>query len=177
LGGVLEDHLRLTPAGEVTAVVERAPSPAVVRRLDGAVGAGIGAAVAAQSVAPLAGLIRERARALAVEWGPIDGDLVEVDATRARVSTLLRDRLAAALAAADTPAARAAVALAGLTEIALTLGDALRTHAQSRLAALPEDEQRACLTTTCAEDPATDARVIMDAVGALLADLTPPRGR
>ncbi|HSF05961.1 MAG TPA: hypothetical protein VLG10_09250 [Methylomirabilota bacterium] len=177
LGGALEDHLRLTPAGEVTAVVERARSPEVARRLDRAVAAGIGAAVAAQSAAPLARLIREHTRALPFEWGLVDGDLVEVDDTRARVSARLRGRLAAALAAADTPEARAAVALAALTEIALTLGDALRAHAQSRLATLPEDEQRACLTTPCAEDPAADARVIMDGVRALLTDLTPPRGR
>ncbi len=171
LGGALEDHLRLTPAGEATAIMEPAPSPATVRRLGSAVAAGIGATAAAQSVAPLATLIQERARALDFEWGPVDGDLVEVGASRARLSTRLRGRLAAALGAAGTPAARAAVGLAALTEIALAMGDALRADAQSRLATLTEGEQRACLAASPAAD-ATDARVIMDAVRALLNDAT-----
>ncbi|MGH7312615.1 MAG: hypothetical protein ACREJV_05535, partial [Candidatus Rokuibacteriota bacterium] len=109
LGGALEDHLRLTPAGEVTAVVERVPPPADVRRLGPAVAAGIGAVVAAQSACPLAALLREGARELHLEWGAVDGDLVEVGPTRARVSALLRARLAAALEPLGTPAARAAV--------------------------------------------------------------------
>ncbi|MGH7309537.1 MAG: hypothetical protein ACREK6_12645, partial [Candidatus Rokuibacteriota bacterium] len=71
----------------------------------------------------------------------------------------------------DTPAARAAVALAALTEIALAMGDAFRADAQSRLATLTEAEQRARLTAPLAVD-ATDARVIMDAVRALLTDDT-----
>jgi hypothetical protein len=170
LGRALEDHLRLTPAGEVTAVVEPAPSPPIVRHLGSAIAAGIGATAAAQSAAPLAALIQERARALEFEWGPVDGDLVEVDASRARVSTRLRGQLAAALGAADTPAARAAVALATLAEIAMAMGDAFRADAQSRLATLTEDEQRACLTAPPAGG-AADARVIMDAVRALLTEV------
>ncbi|MGH7312838.1 MAG: hypothetical protein ACREJV_06680, partial [Candidatus Rokuibacteriota bacterium] len=62
--------------------------------------------------------------------------------------------------------------LAALTEIALAMGDALRAGAQSRLAALPEDEQRARLTAPPADEPGTDARIIMEAVRALLTDVT-----
>ncbi|MGH7310061.1 MAG: hypothetical protein ACREK6_15350, partial [Candidatus Rokuibacteriota bacterium] len=102
LGGALEDHLRLTRAGEPTAVMEPAPVSATVRRLGFAVAAGIGATAAAQSAAPLAAFIQERARVMEFEWGPVDGDLVEVGTRRARVSTRLRERLAAALDAADT---------------------------------------------------------------------------
>jgi hypothetical protein len=171
LGGALEDHLRLTPAGEVTAVMEPAGSSAGGRRLDPAVAAGIGAIVAAQSAAPLAPLLRERAARLAFAWGAVDGDLVEVGPTGARVSILLRARLAAALAPLDAPAARAAGALAALTEIALAMGDALRAAAQGQLATLPEEEQRRWLTAGPAAAPGTDASIIMAAVHALLGEL------
>ncbi len=172
LGGALEDHLRLTSTGEVAAVLERAPLPSGVRPLGPGVAAGIGAIVAVQSAPPLAALVRERARTLDLEWGPVEGDVLDVGPTRVRVSLLLRSRLAAALQTADTPVARAALALAALTEMALTMGDALRVGAQSRLAALPEDEQRARLSAEPAGgDDGGDARIITDAVGALLADV------
>lgn len=172
LGETLEDHLQLTPTGELAAVVERATLPSDVRPLSSAVATGIGAIVAVQSAAPLAALVRERMHTLDLEWGPVEADVLEVGATRVRVSTLLRSRLAAALQTADTPVTRAALALAALAEMALTLGDALRAGAQSRLAALPEKEQRARLTTEpVASDDGSDARIITDAVSALLADV------
>jgi hypothetical protein len=170
LGGPLEDHLRLTPEGVVSAIVERAAPPLDVRPLGPPLAAGIGAVVAAHSAAPLAPLVREQAGSLAVEWGPVDGDLVDVGATRARVSTLLRARLAAALGAADTPAARAGLALAALTEIALAMGDTLRAGAQRRLATLAEPEQRARLAARLA-DEGGQARAITEAVETLLADI------
>jgi hypothetical protein len=171
LGDVLEDHLRLTPTGEVAAVVNRTSAPADVRPLSAAVAVGIGAIVAVQSAPPLAALVRERGRALDIEWGPVEGDLLDLGPTRVRVSVLLRNRLAAALQTAETPVARAALALAALAEIALTIGDALRADAQQRLAGLSEDEQRARLTTPSAVGDEGDARVITDAAGALLADI------
>jgi hypothetical protein len=101
----------------------------------------------------------------------VDGDLVEVGPTGARVSILLRARLAAALAPLDAPAARAAGALAALTEIALAMGDALRAAAQGQLATLPEEEQRRWLTAGPAAAPGTDASIIMAAAHALLGEL------
>lgn len=171
LGDVLEDHLRLTPTGEVAAVVNRTSAPTDVRPLSAVVAVGIGAIVAVQSAPPLAALVRERARALDVEWGQVEGDLLDLGPTRVRVSVLLRNRLAAALQTAETPVARAALALAALAEIALTIGDALRADAQQRLAGLSEEEQRARLTTPSAVGDEGDARVITDAAAALLADI------
>jgi hypothetical protein len=171
LGGALEDHLRLTQAGEVRAVTEPAPASPGGRPLAPAVAAGIGAILAAQSAAPLADLLRERTARLALAWGAVDGDLVAVGPTRARVSLLLRARLAAALAGLDTPAARAAAALTALTEIALAMGDALRAAAQAELAALPEDEQRRRLTAGPAAPSARDASLIVEAARALLSEV------
>jgi hypothetical protein len=172
LGAALEDHLILTTEGEVSRLVAE-PSPVTdVRPLPPVVAAGVGAVVATLSAPPLRAAVQAVARTLTLEWGPVSGDLLELAADRARLSGRLRARLQAVLGEAANPQTRAALALAGLSEIALLLGDALRARAQGSVAALPEVEQRALLTSPPPPNP-TDARVIADAVQALLLDAAP----
>jgi hypothetical protein len=167
LGAPLEDHLVLAADGEVTHLVADDAPAADVRPLAAVVAAGAGAVVATLSAPPLRAAISSVARALTLEWGPVRGDLIALEGDRARLSARLRARLQATLGEAPSPEARAASALAALSEIALLLGDALRARAQARVAALPEPEQRSLLTSPPPADPA-DARVIAGAVEALL---------
>lgn len=170
LGGPVADHLELTREGEVTRLAEDAPPASGTRPLADAVAGGIGAVVAATSAAPLAPFIRADAQELALEWGPVPGDLLEVRGNGARVSTRVRERLRELLREAQSPPQEAATALAALSEIALLLADALRARAQARVAALGEAEQRARLSSTTLPAAGTDARAITTAVEALLAD-------
>jgi len=68
---------------------------------------------------------------------------------------------------------RVAVALTAVGELALLLGDELRARAQARLAALPPEAQASALDALGTPAPADGrhARVIADAIEALLADL------
>jgi hypothetical protein len=172
LGAALEDHLVLTSEGQVPRVVAEPAPPADVRALPPAVAAGVGAVVATLSAPPLRAAVQAVARSLTLEWGPVTGDLFEFAADRARLSGRLQARLHAVLGEAGNSSTRATLALAGLSEIALLLADALRARAQARVAALPEVEQRALLMSPPPSDP-TDARVIADAVQALLQDAGP----
>jgi hypothetical protein len=124
----------------------------------------------ALSASALAPLVEESARSLPIEWGPVAGDLVEIEAHRVRVSSLVRERLRHVLAAASSSAERAAAGLAALTEIAHLLGDVLRSRAQERLAERPLAEQQAWLDRPPAPDAHT-ARRITDGVEAILADV------
>jgi hypothetical protein len=169
LGAALEDHLVLTSEGDVSRLVTEPPPAADVRALPPAVAAGVGAVVATLSAPPLRAAVQAEARALTLEWGPVTGDLFGLEADRARLSARLRARLQATLGEAASPEARAAMALAALSEIALLLGDALRARGQERVAALPEVEQRVLLTSPPLPD-ATAARLITGAVEALLLD-------
>jgi hypothetical protein len=169
LGAALEDHLVLTRDGEVARFVAEDAQVADVRPLAAVVAAGAGAVVATLSAPPLRAAIASVARALTLEWGPVRADLMSLEVDRARLSARLRARLQATLGEAASPEARAASALAALSEIALLLGDALRARAQARVAAMPEAEQRSLLTSPPPADPA-DARVIAGAVEALLLD-------
>jgi hypothetical protein len=169
LGAPLEDHLVLTADGEVSRCIAEPPPAADVRAVPSAVAVGAGVVVARLSASPLGPALRAMGRNLILEWGPVAGDLVALAADRARLSVRLRARLGAELARAADPQARAALALAALSEIALLLSDTLRAHAQGRLAMLPEAEQRALLTSPPPADP-DDARAIADGVEALLAD-------
>lgn len=178
LGDVLEDHLELTPDGTVVRACAPLPPAQPARALPGGVAAGIGAAVAATSAPALASFVREAAAALRLTWAPVSGDLLEMTADEARLSTRLGERLAAEAATAPTPADRATVGLAALAEIAGLVGDALRARAQARVAALPVADQEALLAAPPPPAGAQEARVITAAVEALLEDaVTTSRGR
>jgi hypothetical protein len=128
--------------------------------------------VATRSAPALGPIIRDEARRLALVWAPVAGDLVEIGPAQARVSTALRARLLATLATAGDGTARAAVALAAVSEIAQLLGDALRARAQARLASRPPAEQEAWLSASHPAAEAGDARLITAAVEALQAEAT-----
>jgi hypothetical protein len=167
LGGVLEDHLELTAAGDLRRVVADAAAPRPASSLPAAVARGVVAIVAAGSAAALAPAIR--AARLRLAWAEAPGELARLDGECGRLAHSLRDRYRALAARAVTPAARAGLGLAVLTEIAGALGDALRSAAQARVAALPESEQQALLAAPPAAEPA-DAAAITAAVAALLDD-------
>jgi hypothetical protein len=113
--------------------------------MPGPSGRAIVALVAAASAEPLGPFILAVGAALHFEWGPVEADLVQQDGTRVRVSTTLRIALADALRRATSAEDRHLVALRALEEIAQRIGDALRAAAQSELASLPADAQRAAL--------------------------------
>ena len=163
----IEDHLALTPSGDVLAVVAP-PAPALAAMpVPPAVAAAVVAIVAARSAPALAPMIREAG--LELEWGPIEHDLLTIDERRARVSIRIAPAAAELLAAASTRAARAGAALTILAELATLLGDPLRARAQASLLALDPDTQRRALATA-PSDPSADAPVIAHAVEILLSD-------
>lgn len=169
LGEVLEDHLVLHADGTLRARLpvdadesgERALSPALI--------AGLAAAVAASSAAPLGEEIERVARRLAPAWGPVERDLVVAGDDRVVVSHRVRHALARRLAGADRRA-RVQTALAGVVELAALVGDVLRGRAQAALAAAPPDVQLRAFEAPQARDG--DAVLIIGAARALLEDLT-----
>ena len=167
LGQSLEDHLLLSPDGDLVAALEPPARHAAARPASPAVWPGVVGIVAAQSAPPLAPFIRQLAAGLALDWGPVAGDLARLDVARARVDDRILAVLGAALAAAPGRAERAAIALAALAELAALVGDVLRARAQAALAALPLDAQAAALEAAA---DGGGAKTIAEAVGALLAE-------
>lgn len=169
LGEVIEDHLVLSPAGDILTVIAPPPPPSVSRPLPAVVVTGAAAIVAATSAPALRPAIEDEARTLGLAWAPLVGDLVKIDAGTARLSSRLYAVAAARMARIATRE-RPLVGLALLSEIALLLGDELRRRAQARVALLPAAAQTALLTTPPPPSPAA-ARAITDAVEAVLASL------
>lgn len=168
LDTVIADLFAVSPDGQVTDLDEPGPAGGPGRRLPAAVGAGVGAVVAAGAAPALAPFVGPAAGALALEWGSVAGDLVEIRGATARLSDRLRARLAARLR--ESPAAgRAPLALIGLRELAVLLGDHLRGAAQALLAARPAAEQAAVLEAPPPPDPRL-ASLITDGVAALMED-------
>src|SRR5213078_2081249 len=127
----------------------------------------------AGSGGPLAPVIEDIARAIALEWGVVARDLVLFERDRIRVSQRFRRALAEMLAAAHGRGPRAALALTAVVELAVLLGDELRARAQARLTALPPEAQARALDALGAPPPADGrhARAIADATEALLSDV------
>lgn len=170
LGGPLEEHVRLTGDGIITAVLAPPVAETPPRPVSPAMTAGLVAIVIAMSAAPLAASLREVCAALPFTVGPVERDLARVDAAEARVSETLAGALAATLGATAAKERRAETALAALVEIATALGDGLRAQAQARLAAAAPAIQAAALAhDRGGEDDAATARTITGAVAALLA--------
>ena len=173
LGRPLEDHLLLSPAGDLLRVLEPAAAEGLARPIAPDIRAGVAAAVAAGSGAPLAPAIEDVARAIALEWGAVTRDLILVERDRIRVSESFRRALAETLAAAGGRGPRATAALTAVVELAGLLGDELRARAQARLAALPPEAQARALDALGTLPPADGrhARAIADAIEALLSDV------
>ncbi|HSE92554.1 MAG TPA: hypothetical protein VLF19_04550 [Methylomirabilota bacterium] len=170
LGGPLEDHLELSPAGTVVRVWAPSPQAVPPRALPAVAAAGVGAVVAATSAPALAAFVRQEAAALRLTWAHLSGGLVEIEGAEVRLSTRLGERFADRTRAAADEAVRATLGLAALAEIAGLVGDTLRARAQARAAALPAADQEALLAAPPAAAGAGDARAITAAVGALLDD-------
>jgi hypothetical protein len=167
LGLVLEDHAVLAPDGRVLDVPEPPADPPAVHPLPDALVSGLVATVVASSAPPLAASLRRVAGRLAFEWGPVDGDLVELAPVRVRLSPKVVGALQTVLARAETRLERVGVAFAALGEVAELVGDDLRRRAQAELEGAPAAEQAAAL----GGDPFTtdgDAAEIGAAVEALL---------
>src|SRR5205814_1287660 len=173
LGRPLEDHLLLSPAGDLLRVLEPAAAEGLARPIAPDIRAGVAAAVAAGSGAPLAPAIEDVARAIALEWGAVTRDLILVEGDRIRVSESFRRALAETLAAAGGRGPRATAALTAVVELAGLLGDELRARAQARLAALPPEAQARALDALGTPPPADGrhARAIAEAIEALLSDV------
>ena len=173
LGRPLEDHLLLSPEGDLRHVLQPVAADGASRPIAPEIRAGVAAAVAAGSAAPLASAIEDVARAVALEWGAVARDLVVIERDRIRVSERFRRALTEALTAARERGPRATLALAAIVELGVLLGDEFRSRAQARLAALPPEAQAAALDPR-GTPPSTDgrhARAIAGAIEALLRDV------
>jgi hypothetical protein len=168
LEAAIEDHLLLDAGGEPARVLAPPPDDAPAAALEPALAAGVVALAAAMSAPALAPLVRSAGAGLALEWGPVAGDLVAVTAGGVRLSTRLRARIDAFVAAAPARADAAARALAAVGELARLAGDPLRARARDALARRPAAEQARALAAPPAAD-AADAPRISAAVRALLA--------
>ncbi len=159
----LEDRLVLDSSGEV---LDRpapladprppAPMPPVWRRA-------LAALIARESPPVLGPAIDTVLGGLALEWGPVPGDLVEAGAGRLRVSRRLRDLGHEWIAGASGPE-RGDRAVAFVLEVAQLLAPVVKLRAQETLERLPEDEQRRRWETAEAEPPAP----LDDSVGRLV---------
>ncbi len=179
LGAPLEDHLVLDAHGTVVAM----PDPATDRRppapVSAPVAAGIEALVCAMSAPALRGQIRQILAAFGIEWGPVSGDLLEMTATGARLSWRLAAAGAARVRSARSRAERVGRALEVLTEMARLLGDSVRAHAQSALAAEPDALKPAALEDEVRADRgaaaiAAGAAALADQLAELLPDPSVP---
>jgi hypothetical protein len=171
LGDPLEDHLRLDPEGTTVEVIAPPARMAPDLPLPAPVLAGVASAAAALGAAPLAPFVREVAAGHDLAWASLDADLVAVEGTHLRVSEAIRNALERRLRAATTRTEHLSLGLAALAELAQLIGDPLRTRAQARIAALPPETQARLLTEAPPAEETDDARVIVEAVKALIANV------
>jgi hypothetical protein len=165
LGGPIEDRLVLDRRGEVLEAPAPRANATAPSPLPRVWSAALGELIARESAPPLAPAIAEIAADLALEWGPVPGDLLHVHGQRIRLSRRLREAGTAAMAGATSPQERAEQALRFVLEVARLLGPEVRTRAQARLESLPEDEQRRVLEEAPAELP----EALGESVGRLVA--------
>ena len=124
----------------------------------------LGDLIARESAPALASSILAVAESLALEWGPVPGDLLHAHGQRIRLSRRLRDAATSALAGAASSEERAEQALRFVLEVARLLGPEVRDRAQARLETLPEDAQRRIL-----ESAADPPETLGESVGRLIA--------
>ncbi|HEY7652341.1 MAG TPA: hypothetical protein VIG07_05930 [Methylomirabilota bacterium] len=165
LGGPLEDRLVLDRLGEVLDAPPPRADPTAPAPLPPVWLAALGELIARESAPALAPAIASVTAGLALEWGPVPGDLLRVHGQHIRLSRRLREAGAAALAGAASPPERAEQALRFVLEVARLLGPEVRNRAQARLESLSEAEQRRILEEAPAELP----EALGDSVGRLVA--------
>jgi hypothetical protein len=125
----------------------------------------LGELIARESAPALAPDIARITAGLALEWGPVPGDLLSLHGQRVRLSRRLREAGMAALTGAASPPERAEQALRFVLEVARLLAPEVRLRAQARLETLDEAEQRRILDEAPAELP----EALGESVGRLLA--------
>jgi hypothetical protein len=165
LGGSLEDRLVLDRLGEVQDAPAPRPDPIAPSPLAPVWGAALGELIARESAPALASSIADVTGSLALEWGPVAGDLLRVQGQRIRLSGRLREAAAAALAGAASPQERAEQALRFVLEVARLLGPEVRGRAQARLESLGDEEQRRVLESAPTDLP----EALGESVGRLIA--------
>jgi hypothetical protein len=151
---VVEDHLVLTPTGDIRAVVAPVTDVRPARPVDPAVRAGLRALLRATSAPALARAIDRVVDGIDLEWGGVTADLVEARGSRVRFGQRLADVGAARIAAASSPAERLGRALELLSEMARLLGDVVRSRAQAVLLDASRPVQHAALAAEHSGDPA-----------------------
>ena len=164
LGGPIEDRLVLERSGELVAAPEPQADPTPAAPLPPVWSTALAELIARESAPPLAGAIGDVMAMIALEWGPVAGDLLCVSGQRIRLSHRLRNAAAAALRGAASPEERAEQALRFVLEVARLLAPEIRSRAQSRLEALSEAEQERVWGES--EEPAA---AFGDSVGRLIA--------
>ena len=123
LGGPIEDRLVLDRLGEVRETPAPAAStPIAPAPLPPVWPVALGELIARESAPALAADIARVTAGLALEWGPVPGDLLRVQGQRVRLSRRLREAGMAALAGAASPPERAEQALRFVLEVARLLG-------------------------------------------------------
>jgi len=162
-GRTIEDRLVLDRAGEIAERPAAAIDAAPPAPLPAVWSPALAEIIARESAPALAGALREIVPRLALEWGPVPGDLVQVGDGRARLSRRLRDTVLAWVGEAAGPE-RAQRAIAFVVEVARLLAPAARLLAQSRLLELDPEAQAAALA---AVEP--ERRDLPDSVGRLVA--------
>jgi hypothetical protein len=142
LGRPLEDRLVLDRSGEVLAAPPFRDDTAAPAPLAAVWSAALADLIARESHRALAPAIRQVMDGLALEWGPVPGDLLRVDGSACRISRRLRDAALAEVRQAAPGPERAERAIAFVLEVARLLGSEVRVRAQERLEALAEAEQQ-----------------------------------
>ena len=167
----IEDRLVLTIDGEIVSAPAPKRDPRPPAPLAPLWRTALGALIARESAPPLAPVVASVMAGLALEWGPVPGDLLAADGARYRISWRLRDTGADWIGAAPE-AERAQRAAALILEVAHLLAPAVRLRAQMALEALPEAEQKRRW-----EEAASAAPPPLDAsVGRLIALVTRGQG-
>jgi hypothetical protein len=172
LGEMLETHLVVGADGSVHEIAAPPRDPGAQGETgdampDGVV-AGIAAVIAATGAPALSPFVARAMAAMHAEWGSVAGDLLDIRDATLRFSPLLCSALASRLAASPSREARAHVALAALTEMAMLAADTIRARAQRLLMELDEAAQSRALTSPPPPDAAAATRITA-AVEALLA--------
>ncbi len=166
LGRSIEDRLVLDRSGEVIEAPLAAPDHAPLSPLPPVWGPALAALIARASAPALAGSIRHVMDGLALEWGGVVGDLVQVHGSTIRVSRRLRDTAIAWIREPSAAAERVERAVQFILEVVRLLGPAVRLLAQMRLEEASEEEQRRALLEAVGD---RDAPPLRESVGRLLA--------
>ena len=165
LGRPLEERLVLDAHGEIL----RAPAPRDDARAPAPLAPvwrpALAALVARESAPVLGDAIGEALEALALEWGPVPGDLLRLDGSTLRLRRELLDVGLEWIRAAEAGAPRGERAGALALEVARLIAPELRRRAQARLEALPEHAQQRAWEAAEARAPAA----LGESVGRLLA--------